>query len=82
MDRSMGTGVWGCKHGAWGWEHGDRTVRQLFSGCLLSKRNLMETGQGGYFFLVVFCQFFLIKGFKFLHFFLIVIFKKNSYERS
>ena len=36
MDRSVGTGVWGCEHGACGWERGDGTVRQFFSGCLLS----------------------------------------------
>ena len=37
VNRSMGTGVWGCEHGAWGWERGDRTVKQFFSGCVLSK---------------------------------------------
>ena len=30
VDRSLGTGAWGCEHGAWGWEHGDWLVTHFF----------------------------------------------------
>ncbi len=83
-DESMWTGaweegVWGCEHGAWGLEHGEGTVVLFFSGCPLSKK-FMETGQWGYFVLVVFCQIFLIKWYKFWHFFLVVFFQTKNYQ--
>ena len=37
LDRSMGGELWGREHGTWGKECGDGTVKQFFSGCVLSK---------------------------------------------